>query len=174
MVNPDSNMHHAGVNSGFSQKSENSFDATPLVRPGDNVKYGSYVIYKIGEGVYKINDPGVTTGKGGAWGVDMYLICGENKALMIDLGNNYIEGYEKDLIAPRKNASNELREVIYGITGELPLEIAITHAHPDHDGMMAAFVNRNVDLWIGKGEDTAALKTQHQSRSVSIQGFYTW
>ncbi len=148
------------TNSVYAQP-EALFDAAPLVRPGDHVKYGSYVIYKIREGVYKINDPGVTTGKGGAWGVDMYLICGDNKALMIDLGNNYMDGYEKDLIAPRKNAANALREVIYGLSGELPLEIAITHAHPDHDGMTAAFVDSQVDFWIGKGEDTAALKTQH-------------
>jgi glyoxylase-like metal-dependent hydrolase (beta-lactamase superfamily II) len=159
-----------GIDSGFAQ-SGSSFDASPLVNPGDHVTYGSYIIYKIGDGVYKINDPGVTTGKGGAWGVDMYLICGENKALMIDLGNNYIEGYEKDLIAPRKNAANELCEVIYGLTGELPLEIAITHAHPDHDGMTAAFVNRNVDFWIGKGEDIAALKTQHHIDSSVFMVF---
>ena len=70
---------------------------------------------KIGEGIYQINDPGVTTGKGGAWGVDMYLVCGDSKALMIDLGNNYIDGYEKDLIPPRKDAKEEFLSVVYGL-----------------------------------------------------------
>lgn len=45
------------------------FDASRLVELGDNIRYGSYKIIKIGEGIYQINDPGVTTGKGGAWGV---------------------------------------------------------------------------------------------------------
>jgi len=55
------------------------FDPSPLVALGDTVKYGSYVVYKIGDGIYKINDPGVTTGKGGAWGVDMYLILRDTR-----------------------------------------------------------------------------------------------
>src|SRR5579863_5748724 len=80
------------------------FQASALVNLGDNVKYGSYVVYKIGDGIYKINDPGVTTGKGGAWGVDSYLIRGTTKAFLVDLGNNYIDGYAPDVIAPRKNA----------------------------------------------------------------------
>jgi len=36
---------------------------------------------------------------------------------MIDLGNNYTEGYAKDVIAPRKNAAEELREVVSGLAG---------------------------------------------------------
>ncbi len=137
------------------------FDPSPLVVLGDTVKYGSYVVYKIGEGIYKINDPGVTTGKGGAWGVDMYLIRGDTTALMIDLGNNYMDGYAKDVIAPRQNAAEELREVVYGLAGKRPLEIAITHAHPDHDGMTGAFLNRKATLWMSDGEDKSALQTQH-------------
>jgi hypothetical protein len=34
------------------------FDASSLVKTGDSVKYGSYVIYRIGDGIYKINDLG--------------------------------------------------------------------------------------------------------------------
>ena len=33
------------------------FDAGKLVNQGDNVKYGSYIVYKIGDGIYQINDP---------------------------------------------------------------------------------------------------------------------
>jgi glyoxylase-like metal-dependent hydrolase (beta-lactamase superfamily II) len=148
------------------------FGPSPLVALGDTVKYGSYVVYKIGDGIYKINDPGVTTGKGGAWGVDMYLICGDTRALMIDLGNNYMEGYAKDVIAPRKNAAQELREVVSGLAGKRPLEIAITHAHPDHDGMTGAFLDGKATLWMSDGEDKTALQTQH-GVDPSVYRFFT-
>jgi glyoxylase-like metal-dependent hydrolase (beta-lactamase superfamily II) len=137
------------------------FDSSGLVALGDSVKYGSYVVYKIGDGVYKINDPGVKTGKGGAWGVDMYLICGDARALMIDLGNNYIQGYAKDVIAPRPNAAEELREVVHGLAGRRPLDITVTHAHPDHDGMTGAFLGGKATLWMSDGEDRTAPQTQH-------------
>ncbi len=137
------------------------FDPSKLVNLGDEVKYGSYLIRKIGDKAFQINDPGDKKTKGGGWGVDMYLVCGTKMALMIDLGNNYITGYEKDLVAPRKNAAEEFLSVIDGLAGKLPLEIAITHMHPDHDGMTGAFLNRKVTFWAGEGEDLTALKTQH-------------
>lgn len=141
-----------------------AFNASALVKPGDNVKYGSYVVYKIGDGIFKINDPGVTTGKGGAWGVDFYLIRGANKAFVVDLGNNYIDGYGPDVISPRKNAAEEFRAVVFGLAGKLPLEAAITHAHPDHDGMTGALLNtsRKVTIWMPQREDINAPKTQHK------------
>lgn len=126
------------------------FNAATLIKPGDEVRYGSYLIRKIGDRVFQINDPGDKTTKGGGWGVDMYLVCGTQKALMIDLGNNYITGYEKDLLKPRKNATEELLSVIDGLAGKLPLEIAVTHMHPDHDGMTDAFIDRKVTFWQGK------------------------
>jgi glyoxylase-like metal-dependent hydrolase (beta-lactamase superfamily II) len=136
------------------------FPASKLVKTGDNVKYGSYIVYKIGEGIYKINDPGVLTGKFGAFGVDMYLICGKDKALLIDLGNNYMDGYEKDLLEKRKNAKDEFLSVVDGLVGKLPLEIAISHMHPDHDGMTGALLERKVTFWAGDGENLTMLTTQ--------------
>jgi glyoxylase-like metal-dependent hydrolase (beta-lactamase superfamily II) len=147
-------------NSAFAQ-SVAPFKAVSLVKPGDEVKYGSYLIRKIGDKAYQINDPGDKATKGGGWGVDMYLVCGTKKALMIDLGNNYIVGYEKDILAPRKNAAEELLAVVDGLAGKLPLEIAVTHMHPDHDGMTGAFLKREVTFWTGEGEDLNALKTQY-------------
>ena len=138
-----------------------AFNASALVKLGDSVKYGSYKIIKIGDGIYQINDPGVTTGKGGAWGVDMYLVRGTTKALLIDLGNNYVDGYTQDVIAPRKNAATEFLAVVRGLAGKLPLEAAVTHAHPDHDGMTPAFANQKVTIWMPEGEDITAPKTQH-------------
>ena len=141
-----------------------AFNAASLIKIGDNVKYGSYVVYKVGDGIYKINDPGVTTGKGGAWGVDIYMVKGTTKAFMIDLGNNYIDGYAPDLIAPRKNAAEEFRAIAFGLAGKLPLEAAVTHMHPDHDGMTGAFLNQKqkVVLWSPENEDPKALMTQHK------------
>jgi len=137
------------------------FKASALVKLGDNVKYGSYVVYKIGDGIFKINDPGVTTGKSGAWGVDSYLIVGKTKAFMVDLGNNYTDGYAPDLIAPRKNASEEFRAIVFGLIGKLPLIAAPTHAHPDHEGMTGALMNdKRVSLMMPNGEDLNALNVQ--------------
>lgn len=150
---------------------DSPFDASQLVKPGDNLAYGSYVIYKVDDGIYKINDPGVTTGKGGAWGVDMYLVCGTEKALMIDLGNNYIKGYEKDLIDPRENAQQEFLDVVKGLAGDLPIEAAVTHMHPDHDGMTGAFLGMDVPFRIGEGEDLTALFTQHGLDSTLYKTF---
>ena len=138
-----------------------AFDALKLVKPGDEVKYGSYLVRKIGDGAYQINDPGDKSTKGGGWGVDMYLVRGTRKAMLLDLGNNYIAGYEKDAVRPRPNAAEELRAVVSGLIGRLPLEVAITHMHPDHDGMAGAFAGGKVPMWAGEGEDLNALKTQH-------------
>jgi glyoxylase-like metal-dependent hydrolase (beta-lactamase superfamily II) len=139
------------------------FNASALVKLGDNVRYGSYKIIKIGEGVYQINDRDShqSNGKIGALGVDMYLICGEKKALMIDLGNDYIDGYAGDNLLPRKNAAEELRAIVYGLAGKRPLEITVTHMHTDHDGMTGAFMNRNVTFWVSDGEDVTGLQKQH-------------
>ena len=60
------------------------FNAAALAHDGDQVKYGSYLVIRVGDGIFKINDPGETTGKGGAWGVDMYMVKGKTKAMDID------------------------------------------------------------------------------------------
>ena len=140
----------------------NGFDPSKLKQLGDSVHYGSYNIYKIGEDIYKINDPGDPEAiLGGLIGTDIYLICGESKALMIDLGNNYIDGFEKDLIKPRKNAKEEFLDVVYKLIGKRPLEVTVSHMHPDHSGMTKAFIDTKVPLWIGEGEDMERLKTMY-------------
>jgi glyoxylase-like metal-dependent hydrolase (beta-lactamase superfamily II) len=139
------------------------FNASGLVKLGDKIRYGSYSIYEIGEGIYQINDNDAHQPDGllGALGTDMYLICGEQKALMIDLGNNYIDGYTGDKLRPRKNAAEEFRAMVYGLAGKRPVEFAITHMHPDHDGMTGALINRGATLWVLDGEDGSALTKQH-------------
>jgi len=151
--------------SGFACKQQaitTGFDPSKLKQLGDSVHYGSYFIYKIGADIYKINDPGNPEAiLGGLIGTDIYLICGESKALMIDLGNNYIDGYEKDLIKPRKNAKEEFLDVVNKLIGKRQLEVAVSHMHPDHSGMTKAFPGTGVPLWIGEGEDMERLKTMH-------------
>jgi glyoxylase-like metal-dependent hydrolase (beta-lactamase superfamily II) len=138
------------------------FDASGLVKPGDSVTYGSYSIIQLGDGIYQIKDPGDPKGRAaGLIGVDMYLVLGTSRALLIDLGNNYIDGYSKDLIPPRKNAAEEFLAVVDGLRGRLPLEVAVTHAHPDHDGMTGAFAGRDTILWMPKGENMEAPREQH-------------
>ena len=146
-----------------TQKATTSgFDHSSLTHPGDSMHYGSYIVYKIGDGVYKICDPGTPGLKGGGLvGVDNYIICGKEKALMIDLGNNYIDGYAGDLITPRENAKEEFMDVVNGLIGNLPLEVGVTHMHPDHCGMTKAFLGSSVPLFIGDGEDMERLRTMH-------------
>jgi len=147
----------------YTQASTTSeFDSSKLIKLGDSVNYGSYIVYKIGDGIYKICDKGTPGLKGGGLvGVDIYLICGKKKALMVDLGNNYMDGYKGDLITPRENAKEEFFNVVNKLIGKLPLEVAVTHMHPDHSGMTKAFLGSNVPLWIGEGEDMNRLKTMY-------------
>jgi glyoxylase-like metal-dependent hydrolase (beta-lactamase superfamily II) len=138
------------------------FDASGLVQIGDKVKYGSYEMIKIGNGIYQIKDYGDPKAlAGGRVGTDMYMILGTTKALMVDLGNNYITGYKGDAIPPRNNAEAEFLAIVDGLRGSLPVEAAITHAHPDHDGMTMALANRKATIWMPKGEDMEAPRTQH-------------
>jgi glyoxylase-like metal-dependent hydrolase (beta-lactamase superfamily II) len=140
-----------------------AFNASGLFKPGDTVKYGSYSIIKIGDGIYQLKDPGDPKAiKGGRVGVDMYVICGKTKAIMIDLGNNYIDGYAGDEIPPRKNAASELRAIISGLIGKLAMEIAVTHAHPDHDGMTGAFLDKKTVIWMPQGEDLSRPQKEHK------------
>jgi glyoxylase-like metal-dependent hydrolase (beta-lactamase superfamily II) len=146
-----------------------AFDASGLVKLGDSVRYGSYSIIKLGDGIYQLKDSGDPKARaGGLIGVDMYLIRGTAKALLVDLGNNYIDGYPGDVIPPRKNAAEEFLAVLDGLRGTLPLEVAVTHAHPDHDGMTRAFTGRNTILWMPKGEDLEAPKKQYGNIEPSV------
>jgi len=141
------------------------FKTTGLVKPGDMVKYGSYEIIKLGEGIYQIADRGDPKARaGGLIGTDMYMVLGASNALLIDLGNNYIDGFPGDLIPPRANAAEEFLAVVDGLRGKLPLEVAITHAHPDHIGMTRAFQGRKTTIWMPKGEDLESVKTRFEGK----------
>lgn len=77
------------------------FNTSTLVNPGDTAHFGSYQVIKIATGIYQISDPGDPKAKmAGLIGTDIYVINGAAKALIIDLGNNYIDGYKADEIPP--------------------------------------------------------------------------
>jgi hypothetical protein len=78
------------VISGCKQQ-QTAFNASPLTDRGYEVKLGSYFIREIGDRAYQVKDPGDKTTKGGGWEVYMYMVCGTKMALLIDLGNNYIQ-----------------------------------------------------------------------------------
>ncbi len=136
------------------------FDASRLAKVGDTVRYGAYNILKIGEGIYRFDNRGIhpPIGTPGALGTDFYLISGSAKALMVDSGNNYLDGNRQ--VPKRKNAAEELRAAVKALTGDVPLELAVTHMHADHNGMTRAFLDNNVKYWAGDGEDLAMLKTE--------------
>jgi glyoxylase-like metal-dependent hydrolase (beta-lactamase superfamily II) len=136
------------------------FNPSQLAKVGDEMRYGVYAIRKIGEGIYRLDNGPVhpPIGTPGALGVDFYLICGKTKALMIDSGNNYMDGNNQ--VPKRMNGAEELRAIVAGLAGKVPLEMAVTHMHADHNGMSGAFVNRGVAFWAGEGESSDMLKTQ--------------
>lgn len=140
------------------------FDASVLVKLGDKTQCGIYTVYKIGEGVYQLSDHELhqPDARMGGIGSAMYLIVGEKKAMIIDLGNDYIDGYAKDNLKARKYGAEEFRSVVNGLAGNLPIEAAVTHMHTDHDGMTGALMNRKgVTLWASDKENVADIKTQH-------------
>jgi len=72
-----------------------------------------YKHVKVRDNIFKITDIA---------GVNMYLVCGEEKAILIDTGNG-IEG---------------LYDYVKGLTN-LPLEVVLTHGHVDHCGGARSF-----------------------------------
>ena len=61
---------------------------------------------------------------------DMYLLNGEDKALLIDLSNK---------IEWADDAESALRTLVYDRIGDKDLIITFTHNHGDHTGMLPAF-----------------------------------
>jgi glyoxylase-like metal-dependent hydrolase (beta-lactamase superfamily II) len=75
---------------------------------------------------------------------DMYLIVGRDQALLIDL-SNFIK-WDSTAIA-------SLQSIVHEEIGTRKLNIAFTHHHGDHTGMLPAFrEDRNVSFWIQPDE----------------------
>ena len=71
------------------------------------------LIHEIAKDTYLINEFGL---------VNMYVLVGAERSLVIDAGMGYFD----------------LRATVESLTGT-PYDVAITHAHPDHAGMMHQF-----------------------------------
>lgn len=119
------------------------------------VEKGPYTVYTIGEGVYRIEDAnsgfpaGLNTDKDGKVMSmnncsDMYLVTGQEKALLIDLSN---------FIKWDDTAIESLRSLISERIGNKELYITVTHKHGDHLGMLPAFRDdKKVKFWIPEAE----------------------
>lgn len=105
------------------------------------VETGPYTVYTIDKDVYHIEDANSanpagyhTDEEGNITGTnnssDMYLVVGENKALLIDLSN---------FVRWDSTATESLRSLVYERTGDRELLITFTHRHGDHTGMLPAF-----------------------------------
>ena len=120
-----------------------------------SAQQGPYTVYTIAENVYRIENSnadhpaGVIMGEDGkVLSVnscsDIYLIIGNEKALMIDLSRT---------IDWDTTATESLRSLVYERVGEKKLIITLTHKHDDHTGMLPAFFNdQKATFWIPEDE----------------------
>ena len=107
-----------------------------------DVEVGPYTVSVIGKNVYHIQDYNSENPAGETFDADgklthfnncsdIYLIVGQNEALVIDLSNpvNWAD-----------NAAESLRSIVAERAAGKPVTIAFTHNHGDHTGMLPAFV----------------------------------
>ena len=107
-----------------------------------DVEVGPYTVSVIGKNVYHIQDYNSSNPAGETYDAegnlthfnncsDIYLLVGEQEALLIDLSNpiNWAD-----------NAAESLQSLVAERIGEKPLTVTFTHNHGDHTGMLPAFV----------------------------------
>lgn len=127
----------------------------PYFLLSQSVQKGPYTITVLTDGVYHIEDANDTNPAGIHMGEDgemtgmnncsdMYLITGEDKALLIDL-SNFVKWDE--------TAVESLRSIVYERVGDKDFIITITHRHGDHLGMLPAFKDDpKANFWIPEAE----------------------
>ncbi len=116
---------------------------------------GPYTLHPIIPGVTRIEDANHTNPSGLHYDAegkvsgynncsDMYLIVGDERALLIDL-SNFIRWDDTAVVS--------LQQLVREEIGERKLFIAITHLHGDHTGMLPAFRDdEDVTFWIQLAE----------------------
>lgn len=112
-----------------------------------------YAASEIGDGVYRILD------YGGAPGTEsMYLVLGEQKALLIDLG------------IP---AAGDLIGYVQTLT-DLPVEVAILHGHGDHIGQIQQVLDLGLPVYMSE-QDQFMLESTDMS-PVAVTNFenFVW
>jgi glyoxylase-like metal-dependent hydrolase (beta-lactamase superfamily II) len=77
----------------------------------------SYLVDEVRPGIFMIRDFDDTK---------IYLIVGSERALLVDAGLG----------------TGNLRALVEGMIGDLPLDVVITHAHPDHIAALGQFEDR--------------------------------
>ena len=108
-----------------------------------DIEVGPYTVSVIEDGIYHIQDFNSENPAGETFDSDgnkthfnncsdMYLIVGDNEALLIDLSNN---------IRWTDNAAESLRQLVSERTEGKPLTITFTHNHGDHIGMIPAYAD---------------------------------
>jgi mannan endo-1,4-beta-mannosidase len=118
------------------------------------VERGPYTLERIFDGIYQIQDYNREHGRGNYTDAkgeqqyngcsDMYLLVGNEKALLIDLSNN---------VQWANNAAESLRSLVSEYSHGRDLVITITHEHGDHLGMLHAFANdAKAHFWVPKAE----------------------
>lgn len=89
---------------------------------------------------------------------DIYLIVGEERALLIDLSNK---------ITWADNADESLRQIVADRIGDKPLTITFTHNHGDHTGMLPAFIDEDVHFALPQ-KDFAEIATRFNKDNYSF------
>ena len=108
-----------------------------------DVEVGPYTVSVIEKNVYHIQDYNASNPAGESFDADgnkthfnncsdIYLIVGEQEALLIDLSNN---------VTWADNAKESLRSLVAERTEGKPLTITFTHNHGDHTGMLPAYAD---------------------------------
>ena len=108
-----------------------------------DVEVGPYTVSVIEKNVYHIQDFNSTNPAGESFDEDgklahfnncsdIYLLVGENEALVIDLSN---------AINWADNADESLRTLIKERAGDKPVTVTFTHSHGDHTGMLPAMLD---------------------------------
>ena len=140
--------------------------------PAKDVEVGPYTVSVIGKNVYHIQDYNSSNPAGEEFDADgnlthfnncsdIYLLVGEEKALMIDLSNP---------IDWAENADASLRSLVAERIENKPLTIAFTHEHGDHTGMLPAFVNDPEVRFVLPDGDFAWFKERYPEANAHFLG----
>lgn len=86
---------------------------------------------------------------------DMYVVLGENKAMLVDLSNPFPDNWE------------DIQGIFDELAGYLEQIIWITHCHGDHTGQFGAFSGSDASIYITK-EDVPSLREEMQARVTAF------
>lgn len=82
---------------------------------------------------------------------DMYVVLGEEKAMLVDLSNPFPDNWK------------DLQEIFNELAGDREQLIWVTHWHGDHTGQFGAFEKTDMPIYITK-EDVPSLSEAMQAR----------